>query len=86
MNLKNQPELVKRALHGRIYREQMKYSLRVDGEFISCFISERLSESEARDFEYEYAVSQSISASGVKIERVMNTGISRVIPHMGKAA
>lgn len=90
MNLKNQPELVKRALSGSLYRPiKYQYQICVDGEMVKSFYTTvLLSEVEARIMSETFAHGLFVSPSGVKIERVKkSTGKTMVrIKHKGKVS
>lgn len=83
-NLKNQKELVQRALTGGIFRNMMKYKMTVDGLEVGNFYSERLSEVEGRNMCREYAKFHKISPSGVSVERVKQNGRVVQIGYYGK--
>lgn len=84
-NLKNQKELVKRIReNGKIPRQLYKYRMTVDGLKVGEMYSEALTIHDARMFCQQYAKEMDISASGVRIERVMNKMKYTVLPHYGK--
>lgn len=90
MNLKNQPELVKRAQSGGLFRPiKYQYQMRVDGELVkSLYTTGLLSEVEARVMCQKFAHGLFVSPNGVKIVRVKkSTGKTMIrIKHKGKVS
>ncbi len=72
MNLKNQPELLKRSLEGGIYHPlKYKYHLRMDGELIKSFYQGTLmNPAQAQRFIQDYADGHLISPEGFELVRV----------------
>jgi len=85
MNLKNQPELLKRSLDGSIYHPlKYKYHLRMDGELIKQFYTGKLlNPAQAQRFIQDYAKEMYISPEGFELTRVKSQPRSMSIVHLG---
>lgn len=85
MNLKNQPELLKRSLEGGIYHPlKYKYHLRMDGELIKSFYQGTLmNPAQAQRFIQDYANTMMISPEGFELTRVKSMPRSINIPMLG---
>lgn len=86
MNLKNQPELLKRSLEGSIYHPlKYKYHLRMDGELIKSFYQGKLmNPAQAQRFIQDYANKMMVSPEGFELVRVKSMPTVVSIQHLGK--
>lgn len=87
MNLKNQPELVKRALEGGLFRHiKFQYQVRVNRQYSNAFYTgKRLSQKELEKISKSFAEYHLIAPESVKIYCVDElTGQTVTIEHKGK--